>query len=338
MEITSTAEKARSDSGASIVVLDAGTIKLPDDAWNPLRALGSLTLHESTPHDDRDLIAERISTATVVLTNKVPLRAPTLANCPHLALISTLATGFNCVDGETARKKGITLCNVPGYSTPAVAQHTIALILELTNRVGLHSEAVHRGAWGRSPFFYFQERPVVELVGRTVGFLGYGEIARNTAKLVQAFGAKVLAFRRRPDPTAETPDFRWAGSVEQIFAESDLLSLHCPLTSETEGIVNAGRLALMKRGSFLINTARGQLIDEKALIEALRSGHLAGAALDVVSQEPLPADSPLLENVPNLIITPHNGWSSRESQEKLLDQTVRNISAFLAGQPVHVVN
>ena len=321
-----------------ICVLDAGTITLPASAWDPLRALGTLTLHEHTPHDDEALIRERCSGAQIVLTNKVPLGRETLQANSSLQMIGILATGYNIVDTQTAREKGLPVCNVPSYSTASVAQHTLALILELTNRAGLHSAAIQAGKWSRSRFFSFQERPVIALANRTVGLIGFGEIARAVGQLVTAFGARVLAYRRHPGDTPDWPGFRWAKSTEDVLREADIVSLHCPLTPETEGLINATSLGWMKPGAFLINTARGPLIEEEALMESLRNGHLGGAALDVVSREPLPIDSPLLTDEPNLIMTPHIAWATAEAQQKLLEQTVQNIRAFQANQPIHVVN
>jgi len=315
------------------VVLDAGTMGLPDEAWNPLRHFGELLLYPNTPHDDDACILERCRNAEVVLTNKVPVRHSVIEQADPLALISTLSTGYNIIDTDAARAKGVVVCNVPGYSTSAVAQHTMALLLELTNRVGLHSDAVLAGAWTRSEFFYFCERPIVELAGRTLGLVGFGTIAQAVARLAQAFGARILAYRRSRGACPFSEGFAWADSVEAVFQEADAVSLHCPLTPETERMVNAERLALMRPTAFLINTARGALVDEPALADALLAGRIAGAALDVVAAEPMEPTSPLLAGIPNLIITPHNGWASRETRQRLLDWTVENVQAFLRGEP-----
>ncbi len=318
-------------------MLDEGTIDLPDAAWDAVRELGSLTLHRNTPHDDDGAIRDRCQEADVVLTNKVPLRREVIAKAPRLRLISTLATGYNIVDVEAASDHGVTVCNVPGYSTPAMAQHTLALILELTNRVGLHAEAVRGGAWTRSEFYYFLERPVVELAGRTVGLVGFGEIAGAVGRLVSALGASVLAFRRHPGEPPPYGPFAWATSVDQVFEEADVVSLHCPLTPETDRLVDAARLARMKPTACLVNTARGGLVVERDLVAALRARGIAGAALDVVAEEPMRPDSPLLGEVPNLIVTPHNGWATEASRRRLLKQTAENIRQFLRGTPVNVV-
>lgn len=320
-----------------IVVLDAGTMGLPDAAWDPLREIGTLTLHHNTPHKDSDLILQRCHDAEVVLTNKVPMSAAVIDQAEPLALISTLATGYNIIDLDAARARGVTVCNVPAYSTPAVAQHVMALMLELTNRAGLHSEAVMSGAWVRSEFFYFCQRPIIELNGATVGLVGFGEIAQAVGRLANAFGASILAYRRSPGEPPPYSPFTWASSLDAVFEQSDIVSLHCPLTEETQNLVDTARLARMKPKAFLINTARGPLVDEVALVTALKTGRLAGAALDVVNQEPMTADSPLLEKVPNLIVTPHNGWASEETRRRLLSRTLDNVQAFLKGEPVNRV-
>ncbi|MFP4260082.1 MAG: D-2-hydroxyacid dehydrogenase [Opitutales bacterium] len=320
-----------------IVVLDEGTIDLPAQAWDELRSLGELTLHRETPANDDELIAERIRSATVVLSNKVPLRAAAIQAAPQLRLISVLATGYNVIDLQAAGSAGVAVCNVPNYSTSSVAQHTLALILECCNTVGRHSRAVQDGKWVHAPFFYFSEAPLVELRGRTVGLIGFGAIAEAVGRLCSAFGAHILAYRRNPGAAPDYGPFAWADSIDQIIEEADVVSLHCPLTQETEKMIDATRLAQMKRSAFLINTARGPLIDEAALVEALRDGDIAAAALDVVGVEPMEPDSPLLCGLPNLYMTPHNGWASTESRERLLAISAENIRRFIEGDPIHVV-
>ncbi|MFP4156495.1 MAG: D-2-hydroxyacid dehydrogenase [Opitutales bacterium] len=320
-----------------IVVLDEGTIDLPAQAWDELRSLGELTLHRETPANDDELIAERIRSATVVLSNKVPLRAAAIQAAPQLRLISVLATGYNVIDLQAAGSAGVAVCNVPNYSTSSVAQHTLALILECCNTVGRHSRAVQDGKWVHAPFFYFSEAPLVELRGRTVGLIGFGTIAEAVGRLCSAFGAHILAYRRNPGAAPDYGPFAWADSIDQIIEEADVVSLHCPLTQETEKMIDATRLAQMKRSAFLINTARGPLIDEAALVEALRDGDIAAAALDVVGVEPMEPDSPLLCGLPNLYMTPHNGWASTESRERLLAISAENIRRFIEGDPIHVV-
>ncbi len=330
-------------SAPRIVVLDAETLDLPENEWQSLRATGELFLYDATPHDP-DLILQRCAGAEIILTNKAPLGEDVVARLPSLRLICVLATGYNIIAAEAARHRQVTVCNVPGYSTTSVAQHTLALMLELANRVGEHSHAVACGDWQKSKHFFFYHRPIVELAGRTVGIFGLGEIGRAVARRALAFDAHVLAYRRS-GPLANWPEdfpvpatLQWADSPEQMFVESDFLSLHCPLTPETQDLVHAGTLALMKPTAFLINTARGGLVVESDLAEALRSGVIAGAALDVLRAEPMRLDCPLAGEIPNLILTPHHAWASPESRRRLLRETEKNITAFLAGAPRNQVN
>lgn len=320
-----------------IVVLDEGTIALPDRSWDELRSLGTLTLHHHTPANDDAAIGERIADATVVLSNKVPLRAAAIKAAPQLELISALATGYNQVDIEAAKAAGVRVCNVPNYSTTAVAQHTLALILECCHTVGRHSTAIQNGDWVNSEFFYFSQAPLVELAGRTVGLIGFGTIAEAVGRLCSAFGANVLAYRRNPGAAPDYGPFAWADSIDQIITEADIVSLHCPLTPETQGMINAQRLQQMKSSAFLINTARGALVDEAALVAALRDNTIAAAALDVATVEPMDPKSPLLCGLPNLYMTPHNGWASVESRQRLLAITAENIRRFTANDPINVV-
>ncbi|TVR48107.1 MAG: D-2-hydroxyacid dehydrogenase [Planctomycetota bacterium] len=322
-----------------IVVLDEGTIDLDASVWDDLRRIGRVTLHRSTPLNDPAAIATHIADADIVLSNKVPLTADTIAKSPQLRMIGVLATGYNIVDLAAAQKAGICVCNVPNYSTPSVAQHTLALILECCNNVGRHSQAIRQGAWVDSEFFYFADAPLVELRGRCVGLIGFGTIAQEVGRLCSAFGAHVLAYRRNPGAAPDYGPFTWADSIDQIIHSADVVSLHCPLTPDTQGMIDGKRLQQMKSSAFLINTARGALVDEAALVNALRQGHIAAAALDVSSVEPMPADSPLhCDDLPNLFITPHNGWASEESKRLLLQITADNIRRFLEGKPVNVVS
>ncbi|TVR41911.1 MAG: D-2-hydroxyacid dehydrogenase, partial [Planctomycetota bacterium] len=320
-----------------IVVLDEGTINLGDGVWDELRQLGRLTLHYNTPRHDPKIIRERIADAHIVLSNKVPLDAETIRGATQLRMIGVLATGYNIVDIQAATTAGVRVCNVPNYSTPSVAQHTLALILECCNNVGRHSHAIRQGAWVDSEFFYFADAPLVELSGRTIGLIGFGTIAEAVGRLCSAFGARVLAYRRHPGAAPDYGPFAWAESIDQIIHEADVVSLHCPLTPETEGLISETRLGQMKSTAFLINTARGALVDEAALVQALRQGRIAAAGLDVSTIEPMPAQSPLLCDLPNLFITPHNGWASEESKRLLLKITAENIRRFLANDPIHVV-
>lgn len=321
-----------------IVILDAGTFFFDNDApWAPLHELGEVTLHAKTPHGDAALIRERCAGQDVVLTNKVPLSAETIAALPGLKLISVLATGHNIVDSAAARAHGVPVCNAPSYGTESVAQHTLALMLELTNHVALHSESVHAGDWTRSEDFCYWKKPLFELTGATVGVVGWGEIAQAVGRLVRALGANVLAYTRsRRNAPDWATGFRW-GELDELFAESDILTLHCPLTADNKGMVNAARLASMKPTACLINTARGPLVDEPALRAALENGQIAGAALDVVSAEPMKPDNVLI-GAPNCLITPHVAWSSHQARMSLLKITFANIRAYQAGSAQNVVN
>jgi glycerate dehydrogenase len=318
-----------------IVVLDAATLDFPDAMWDGLRALGEVTLHPLTPADGA-LIRERCAGADTVLTNKVPLDAATLAALPALRLVAVMATGYNIVDAKAARARGVTVCNVPTYSTAAVVQHTLALMLEWTNQVALHNMAVQAGEWVRSPKFAFWKTPLRELAGDTVGIIGYGTIGARVAEAAHALGAKVLANSRSRRGAPAWQPFAWA-TVEEIFEQADVVTLHCPQTAENAKFVNAALLARMKPTALLVNTARGGLVDEGALAAALRAGRPGGAALDVVSEEPMPADCPLL-GAPNCLITPHIAWASEKARRRLLETVAENVRAFAAGKPQNVVN
>ena len=318
-----------------IVVLDAATLDFPDSAWEGLRAHGEVTLHPLTP-SDQAVIAERCAGAEVVLTNKVPLEAATLGALPALRLVSVLATGYNIVDAKAARARGVVVCNVPGYSTMSVVQHTLALILEWTNQTGLHNAAVAAGEWMRSERFCFWKTPIRELAGDTVGIIGFGSIGARVAEVLHGLGANVLANSRSRKGAPAWGPFAWA-EVEEIFENADVVTLHCPQTPENTRFVNAELLARMKPTALLVNTARGGLIDEAALAAALKAGRPAAAALDVVTHEPMRADCPLL-GVPNCLITPHVAWASEKARRRLLAITAENLRAFAAGVPQNVVN
>ena len=316
----------------NIVVLDGHTLNPGDLSWAPLEALGTLRVYPRTPPAE---VVPRAAEAELVLTNKTVLDAATLAALPRVRYLGVLATGYNVVDLEAARARGIPVTNVPGYSTPSVAQLTFALLLELTHHVGRHSEGVRAGRWSRSPDFCYWDTPLVELAGCTFGVVGYGQVGRAVARLAAAFEMRVLVHTRTP-PAAPPAELRFT-DLDTLLRESDVVSLHCPLTPDTRHLINRARLARMKPGAYLLNTGRGPLVDEPALAEALRAGHLAGAGLDVLSTEPPPPDHPLL-TAPNCVITPHLGWATRAARERLLHQAVENVRAFLAGHPVNVVN
>ncbi len=312
----------------SIVILDGHTLNPGDLSWDAVHALGPCTIHDRTAPAE---IVPRAREATVLLTNKCPLRADTLAQLPQLRYIGVLATGHNVVDSAAARARGIPVSNVPTYGTRSVAQHTFALILEFTNRAGHHAGTVAAGRWSRSPDWCYWDHPLVELDGLTLGIVGWGRIGRAVADLGRAFGMRIIAHSRRPAPDVENV------SLDDLFRRSDVVSLHCPLTPETQGLVNAARLALMQPTALLVNTSRGPLIVDADLRAALAAGRLAGAALDVLSVEPPPADHPLLD-APHTLITPHLAWATRAARARLLQVAADNVRAFLAGAPQHVVN
>ncbi len=315
-----------------IVVLDGFTMNPGDLEWRALEALGGLTVYERTPPNE---VVPRLQGAEIALTNKTPLGAAALGALPALRFIGVLATGYNVVDLAAARARGIVVSNVPAYSTRSVQQMTFALLLELTQKCGAHDRAVKAGAWERCEDFSFHFGPLTELDGLTFGVLGFGAIGRAVAGTAISFGMRVLA-ASRTRPAALPAGVEWAEG-DELFRRSDVLSLHCPLTPETERIVCERTLALMKANAFLINTGRGGLVDEEALAAALREGRLAGAGLDVLSSEPPHPGNPLLR-APNCVITPHCAWATRAARERLLDVTVANVRAFQAGRPQNVVN
>ena len=313
-----------------IVVLDGHTLNPGDLDWHAIAALGELTVHPRS--DDAEIVA-RAAGAEILLTNKTQITGQTIAALPALRFIGVLATGTNVVDTAAAKARGIPVCNVPGYGTASVAQHVFALLLELTQRTGHHAQTVSEGRWSACPDFCYWDFPLVELAGRTLGIIGYGSIGEAVARIGLAFGMKIIASARRPR-SAEGVEFV---STEEIFRRADVVTLHCPLTDETRGIVNAARIATMKPGAFLINTGRGPLIVEQDLADALNAGRLAGAALDVLSAEPPAPDNPLF-SAKNCIITPHIAWATHSSRARLMDVVVENVRAFLAGHPQNVVN
>lgn len=315
----------------SIVVLDGHTLNPGDLSWQPLEQLGSCVVHARTSPDE---VRERVGQSSIALTNKVVIDSAVMDACPRLRYIGVMATGTNVVDVAAAQERGIVVTNVPGYSTASVAQMVFAHILHFTHAVALHSESVHRGEWSDQPDFCYWLSPLRELDGQTMGLVGFGKIAQSVATLAQAFGMHVLMHKpKRPDKLPEGVSYV---DLRTLFARSDFLSLHCPLTPETHHLVNRERLAWMKAGSFVVNTGRGDLVDEAALADALRSGHLAGAGLDVTQSEPISPDSPLL-GLAQCSITPHIAWATRSSRERLLQRVAGNLKNFLEGNPIHVV-
>lgn len=315
-----------------IVVLDGHAVNPGDLSWDEFRQFGQIEVFERTAAAQT---VSRLQDATVALTNKTVIDGPVLDACPSVKLICVLATGYNVVDCEAAKARGIPVCNVPAYGTDAVAQFTFALLLELCHQVGHHSNAVHTGRWCSSQDFCFWDTPQTELAGKAIGIIGFGRIGRAVGRIAKAFGMHVLAYNRSRSPEGET--IGQYVSLEELLAGSDIVSLHCPLTPENTGMINKDALSRMKDGAILLNTARGPLLDEAAVAGALRSGKLRGAAMDVVSAEPMLPDNPLL-NAPNCIITPHMAWAPTESRQRILDCTVRSIQGFLDGKPVNTVN
>ncbi len=318
-----------------IVILDGYTENPGDLTWDGFRALGNLTVYDRTPYTDgNDEILRRARGAGVLITNKTPLDRETilsLSDC--LKYIGVLATGYNIVDTAAAKEAGIPVCNIPTYGTAAVAQFTMALLLELCHHAGAHSDRVHEGAWTACPDFCFWDHPLVELAGKTMGIIGYGRIGSRTAALARAFGMRVIFYDRFVQGDGEAEKV----TLGELYAQSDVISLHCPLFPENTGMIDADAIRRMKTGVMIINTARGPLINGKDLADALRSGKVAGAAVDVLGKEPPPADEPLL-HAPRCLVTPHISWAPKESRRRLMDIAVDNLRAFLDGRPQNVVN
>jgi glycerate dehydrogenase len=316
-----------------IVILDGRPLAADRAAWSGLDRFGEVEYHDFTPPDE---VSSRAAGAGVLVTNKAPIRAPLIERSAALRFITVTATGFDCVDGAAGRQKRIPVSNVPEYSTHSVAQFVFALLLELCQNVGKHAQAVGTGEWTNQPDFALRKTPLYELAGKTLGIVGFGRIGRQVGAIAQGFGMTVVASKSlRPSPSlGETVD---RCDLDELFARSDVISLHCPLTPQTVGLVNRERLDRVKPGAFLINTARGALVNEKDLAVALDSGRLAGAGIDVVSQEPIRPDNPLRE-ARNCLITPHIAWATEEARARLMEATVANVAAFVAGSPINVVN
>lgn len=314
-----------------IVILDGYASNPGDLSWEEFAAFGELTVYDRTAPEE---VAERIGDAEIALLNKTPVSAAVLARCPNLRMIGILATGYNIVDLAAARARGVTVCNVPGYSTGAVAQMTFALLLELTQHAGAHSAAVHAGQWQSCPDFCFWNAPLTELAGKTMGLIGYGAIGHAVGRIAQAFDLHLLVTARHEKLVPVGAEFV---DLPTLLSRSDIVSLHCPQTAENRRMMNAERLASMKPGAFLLNTARGGLVDEQAVAAALQSGHLGGYGADVVSVEPVRPDNPLL-HAPNCVLTPHIAWAPRETRARLHHIAAQNLACYLAGAPQNVVN
>ena len=318
-----------------IVVLDGYAENPGDISWSPLETLGELTIYDRTALTESPLIAERIGDAEIAVTNKTPLTRAVIDACPNLRAIAVLATGYNVVDTAYARTKDIPVMNVPVYGTDNVAQYAIALLLEACSQVGHHDRSVHAGEWTRSIDFCYWQKPLIEVSGKTAGIIGFGRIGQAVARILSAMNVHVLAYSR--SERAEGRALADYVPLDTLFQKSDVIFLHCPLTPETDGIINAANIAKMKDGVIIVNNGRGQLIVEEDLAAALTRGKVAYAAVDVASSEPIAADNPLL-HAPNCIITPHISWATKEARERIMQMTADNVRAFMEGKPTNVVN
>lgn len=313
-----------------IVVLDGYTLNPGDLTWEPLEALGEVTVYDRTPAEQ---VIERIGEAAVVFTNKTPITEQVIEKT-NLKYIGVLATGYNVVDVAAAQKAGVTVTNIPTYGTDAVAQFAIALLLEMCHHVGAHSDGVRKGEWAGSKDWCYWNYPLIELAGKTFGVIGFGKIGQATGKIASALGMRVIYFDQYPAPDCM---FAQQVTLEELLRSADVISLHCPLFESTKGIINAQTIAKMKQGVFLLNTSRGPLVVEEDVAAALRSGKIAGAAMDVVSTEPIQEDNPLLQ-APNCILTPHIAWATKEARLRLMNIAAKNLSAYQQGNPVNTVN
>ena len=319
-----------------IVVLDGYTLNPGDLTWDALRTLGECTIYDRTSLTDDAEIIGRIGEAEIIFTNKTPLTKKILDACPRIKYIGVLATGYNVVDVAAAKAKNIPVTNIPTYGTQSVAQFAFALLLEICHHVAHHSQAVHEGRWQNCPDFCFWDYPLIELAGKTIGIIGYGRIGQTTGKLAQAFGMKVVAFDAMREVGTKSGDCSFV-ALDELFAISDVIALHCPLFPSTKGIICKENIAKMKDGVIILNNSRGPLVVEQDLRDALDSGKVAAAGLDVVGTEPIRGDNPLL-GAKNCFITPHISWAPKESRLRLMNIAVDNLRAWLGGKPVNVVN
>jgi glycerate dehydrogenase len=315
-----------------IVVLDSHPLTHDVSAWTPLNAVGEVEIYD---HSSAEQVPARAKDADVLIANRARVTADVIEQAAALRLIAVSFTGYDIVDVEAAHRRGILVANVPTYGTDSVAQITFALLLELCHHVGLHDQAVHAGEWTRREEFSFWKTPLVELAGKVLGVVGFGHIGRRAAEIGHALGMSILAEDHGHSNPPSYQSFAWA-ELDELFARADVVSLHCPLTDKTAGLVNRRRLAQMKRGAFLVNTSRGGLVVEADLADALNAGHLAGAALDVVSSEPVQPNNPLLA-ARNCVITPHIAWATEEARQRLLATTIDNVVNFIKGQPTNLV-
>ena len=316
-----------------IVVLDGHTLNPGDLDWTKLEQLGELTVYDRT---SADKIVDRARDATIVLTNKTPITAEVITQLPSLKYIGVLATGYNVVYVDAAKQKGILVTNVPGYGAASVAQLSFALILELCHHVQRHSDGVMEGKWSRSADWSYWDYPLTELAGKSIGIIGFGNIGQKVADIATAFGMNILAQSRTQTNQSHRKNFRWV-SIDELLQQSDVISIHCPLTEDTKGMFNTNTLKKMKPTAFLINTSRGPIIVDKDLADALNNNVIAGAGIDVLSVEPPPPHNPLFK-AKNILITPHLAWATKEARKRLMNGVAENVVAFLSGKPINVVN
>lgn len=319
-----------------IVILDGYTENPGDLSWEGLEKLGDLAVYDRTSLTDVQEVIGRVGDAEIVFTNKTPIPREVFETCTNIRYVGVLATGYNVVDVDAAKEKNIPVCNIPTYGTAAVGQFAIALLLEICHHVGHHDKAVHEGRWESNPDWCFWDYPLIELDGKVMGIIGYGRIGQATGRIAQALGMKVLAYDAYRNPALESETCQYA-DLDEVLAQSDVIALHCPLFPETEGIINRENIAKMKDGVIILNNSRGPLIVEKDLAEALDSGKVAAAGLDVVSTEPIKGNNPLLK-AKNCILTPHISWAPKESRQRLMDIAVDNLEMFLKGEVQNAVN
>ena len=315
-----------------IVVLDGYALNPGDLSWQGFKDLGDLTVYDRTSPEE---IVPRAAGADAILTNKVPVRESAIRKLPQLKYIGVLATGYNIIDIDAASRQHILVCNIPDYGGNSVAQLTFALLLELCHHVQRHSDTTRAGKWSASKDWCYWDYPLVELAGKTMGIIGFGNIGQKVGDMATAFGMNVVGAARRPTDQSHRKNFRWV-SIPELLEISDVVSIHCPLTPETKGLINKEALRTMKRGAFLLNTSRGQIIIDQDLSDALNNDVIAGAGLDVLSVEPPPEDNPLF-SAKNCVITPHIAWATREARARLMQMAVSNLEAFQEGKPVNIV-
>jgi glycerate dehydrogenase len=316
-----------------IIVLDGHTLNPGDLSWEKLNTLGEVVIYDRTPSDK---ILERSAGAEVLITNKTPLTEETINHLPNLKYIGVLATGYNVVDTIAAKKRNIIVTNVPAYSTISVAQLVFALLLELCHHVQKHSDSVMVGKWAKSADFCYSDFPLIELSGKTMGIIGFGNIGKKVADIATVFGMNIIAASRHHTDQSDRKNFRWA-EINELLELADVISIHCPLTPETKGLINSESLKRMKSSAFLINTSRGPVVVEHDLADALNKGIIAGAGIDVLSNEPPAKDNPLFK-AKNCLITPHIAWATKEARIRLMDIAVNNLAAFINGKPINIVN